>query len=153
MIKYHGQANASSRMGSYGAEKAFWARGQYASTIKWISDGTFPHKVWFRFEHRVVLAKIGFSAIGPGMNPVKFDVIGADECEGTNATFSGVFLSVENAGFVGRSEAKSWIIPETNRQMHFCWGLEFFLSQSGRGARRGNRGPKRVGVRKILMWE
>ena len=77
--------------------------------------------------------------------PVKFDVIGSDDCSDDAATFSPeALLSVEDAGFAESDEAKSWIIPEDFRRERACWGLEF---HSNLGS------PDYVAVHKILMWE
>ena len=77
--------------------------------------------------------------------PVKFDVIGSDDCEDDAATFSPEALfSVENAGFTKLDEPKFWIIPQDSRRERSCWGLQFHSTIGGHIY---------VAVQKILMWE
>ena len=145
MIEYQGQAFASSvKSLANSPDKAFCC--QVNKATKWISSNIpFPHKVWFRFEHQVVLAKIGFAAVGL-FNPVKFDVIAADDCTRVNTIFYNTFLSVRNTGFNrDRIGAKSWIIPRENRRLHLCWGLKIYSSVVS--------SRTQVGTSNILMWE
>ena len=99
----------------------------------------------------MALAKIGFSSTQNdnflNKTPLKIDVIGTDDCDINDATFSYIALSVENSGFERKEvdEFKSWITPEENRRLHFCWGLR--VNSTYRSDRSG------TALHNLLMWE
>ena len=133
----------------YVAEAAFRYELAAPGNRHWASSGAqpFPHKIWFRFEKRVVLAKIGFSAKveGPSSAPRRFQVIGAQECHGANVTWRSL-LHVRDAGFQAGDEAKAWIIPRKRRRPLRCLGLKIYAKKV-----RGH--TSLVTVQNMLMWE
>ena len=146
LIEYRGQAFASSSYSeNHGAERAF--RHQFGHP--WAS-ASIPARVWFRFDHKAVLAKIGFSTVNGAVHnlvktPEKFDVIGSSDCDSEGTTLSHVALIVEDAGFKGEvDEFKAWIIPEEKRRLYKCWGLRV---HSTTGSAHGTQ------VQNMLMWE
>ena len=150
LIEYRGQAFASSSYSeNHGAERAF--RYQFGSHQPWAS-ASFParHRVWFRFDHKAVLAKIGFSTVNGAVHnlvktPEKFDVIGSSDCDSEGTTLSHVALIVEDAGFKGEvDEFKAWIIPEEKRRLYKCWGLRVHSTTGS--------APITI-VQNMLMWE
>ena len=129
LISYDGKAGASSSFTRHPADHAF--KYQQTNAHKpWANDRRrkFPHQIWFQFQQKKILARIGFSSRRFHkqylyQTPVNFDVIASDDCENSEAKFQ-VLLSVKNAGFSGLDETKTWNIPFMSQNPFLCFGLK-----------------------------
>ena len=115
---------------------------QYKS---WVSSGDPPHHVWFQFEERKTLTKIGFSTRRHiDTAPKKFEVVASVDCNRFMDT-AEVLLVVENAGFVEDNQAKSWAIPEAKQAPYLCIGIKVISVNDDN--------TKGTELRYMIMWE
>ena len=146
-VQYDGVAKATSTLEYRQDGKDIVRSPEYAfqNVASWWvnADTGGAHRVWFEWNHpqQVEIAKIGFSNVAPhGRKRAvkKFEVVGSIDCVDWQ-----VLLKVEDAGFVGEGEFRSWVIPRQSREMCSCVGLKLY-SMLGNGPY--------FAIRNVVMW-
>ena len=78
-VRFVGKAYASSSLEGHEPSQAF-------ELMPWTNVGKekFPHIVWYKFPHRVKVAKFAFSSGvwgGLGQSPTQFALVGSNNCK------------------------------------------------------------------------
>ena len=113
---------------------AFWA----PTSAVWHAQ-SLPATIWQVFPTSEAIAKIGFynDESCYKTSPKKVEIVATNDCptkpceQGPEICTWTTLLSIEDAGFTGTDQFRSWVIPAESRSSFRCHGVRVYESVEG----------------------